>query len=49
MFEHMEIYEYMYEGIVETSHLKKLGHLPTVLVTVGYKEEKLPHQILTLR
>ena len=35
MFEHMEIVEYIYEGVVEPSYKNLLGYMPTVLVTSG--------------
>ena len=33
MFEHMEISEYIYEGVVEPSYKNPLRQMPTVLVT----------------
>ena len=48
MFECMEIAESICEDIVKTSYLKKLpGKTPTVLVTSGIREEKLPCLRLT--
>ena len=35
MFEHMDITEYIYEGVVEPSYNKILGKIPTVMVTEG--------------
>ena len=42
MFEHMEIAESIYEGVVEPSYKNIPGQTPTVLVTAGIIEENPP-------
>ena len=42
MLERMEIDESIYEGVVETSYKNLPGQMPTILVTSGKREEKLP-------
>ena len=49
MFERMEMSESIYEGVVEPSYKKILGNMPTVLVSAGKSQEKLPCKLLTLR
>ena len=39
---------FIYEGVVEPSYKNLLGHVTTVLVTVGKIEEKLVRRILTM-
>ena len=38
MFEHMEIAESIYEGVVTPSYKKLLRNNPTVLYSIGIKE-----------
>ena len=49
MFEHMEISETMYAGVVEPSDKNLLGNMKTVMVTVEKKQDKPPHIRLTPR
>ena len=50
MFEHMEISESIYEGVVTPSYKKKiLGQKPTILDSLGIREENLTRKILTPR
>ena len=49
MFERMEISESIYEGMVSPSYKKILGQTPTVLDSVGIREENTPRQTLTPR
>ena len=49
MFERTEILASIYEGVMENYHKNLLGHIPTVRLTKGKQEQKLPCQILTLR
>ena len=49
MFEHMEISERIYEGVVPPSYKKILGKKPTILDSVGIIEDNTPRQILTPR
>ena len=49
MFERMDIYESIYEGVVETYYKKLLGQTPTVLVTSGKRQEKTPSHRITPR
>ena len=47
MFERMEIAESIYEGVVTPSNKKLIRHKPTVLYSLGIREEKPPRQTLT--
>ena len=49
MFEHMEISESIYEGVVTPSYKKILGKNPTVLESAGKRVENPHPQILTPR
>ena len=49
MFERMEIAESIYEGVVSPSYKKIPGQTPTVLGSVGIREEKPHRQTLTPR
>ena len=49
MFENMEIAESIYESVVTPSYKKLLGQNPTILDSVGEREENPPRQILTPR
>ena len=46
MFERTEIAESIYEGVVTPSYKKVLRQKPTVLDSLGIREEKPPRQIL---
>ena len=47
MFEHMKIAESIYESVVTPYFKKLLGHKPTILESVGIREDKTPCQTLT--
>ena len=49
MFERMEIAENIYEDVVTPSYKKLLKQKPTVLESVGTREEKTPRKIPTLQ
>ena len=49
MFERMQIEESIYEGVVSTSYIKLVRQKPTVLDSVGKREEKASHKIITSR
>ena len=44
MFEHMEIAESIYQGVVTPSYKKLPGKNPTILDSVGIREDKPPFQ-----
>ena len=47
MFDHIEIAESIYEDVVEPSYKKPPGKIPTMLVTLGIREENPPRQRLS--
>ena len=49
MFEHMEIAESIYEGVVTNYYKNLLGQKPIILESLGIREKKPPCQTLTLR
>ena len=49
MFEHMVIYEGVYEGVVTHSYKKLLGQTPIIMESVRIIEENPPLQTITPR
>ena len=42
MFEHMEIAEYVYGCVIETTTKNQLGHTPTMMIKSVKQEEETP-------
>ena len=49
MFERMEITESIYEGVITPSYKKLLSKKPTIMDSLGIKEDNTPCQKLTPR
>ena len=49
MFERMEITESIYEGVITPSYKKLLSKKPTIMDSLGIKEDNTPCQTLTPR